>query len=84
MVHILFSQRGGRIVSSMADDEKKDYDLLLFLRRSICESLKAIEGLEQRRITLKLNKKLSWADFIVPALTRTCVGDPPGLGEDVS
>jgi len=53
-------------------------DLLLSLKRAICDSLKTVEGLDERRIDsccLKVNKKLKSGDLIVPAFVRTCVGD---------
>ena len=54
-------------------------DLLLYLKRAICDSLKTVEGLDQRRIglcCLQFNNRLfSSGDVVVPTFVRTCVGD---------
>ncbi|XP_074609834.1 DALR anticodon-binding domain-containing protein 3-like isoform X1 [Acropora palmata] len=66
----------------MAELFENHCDLLWSLKRSITESFKAIEGIREKRITLKWNKKLSIADIVIPAFTRICFTDPSSIGED--
>ena len=73
----------GCIANKMAELFENHCDLLCYLKRSMTESLKAIEGLREKRITLKWNKKLSIADIVIPAFTRTCFSDRSSIGEDV-
>lgn len=73
----------GCIANKMAELFENHCDLLWFLNRAITESFKAIEGIREKRITLKWNKKLSIADIVIPAFTRICFTDPSSIGEDV-
>ena len=73
----------GCIANKMAELFENRCDLLWSLKRSITESFKAIEGIREKRITLKWNKKLSIADIVIPAFTRICFTDPSSIGENV-
>lgn len=73
----------GCMANKMAELFENHCDLLWFLNRAITESFKAIEGIREKRITLKWNKKLSIADIVIPAFTRICFTDPSSIGEDV-
>ena len=61
--------------------------LLSYLKTSICDCLKNVEGLNHGRIglcDLKFNKKLSSGDLIIPAFVRTCFRDHLNGEDNVS
>ena len=80
---VSYKTSSGYIGNKMAELFENHCDLLWSLKRSITESFKAIEGIREKGITLKWNKKLSIADIVIPAFTRICFTDPSSIGENV-
>ena len=80
---VTYKISSGCIANKMAELCENQCDLLWSLKRSITESFRTIEGIREKRITLKWNKKLSIADIVIPAFTRICFTDPSSIGENV-
>ena len=76
-VSLSFSTRRGGIVGNMAD-MRHIGDLFPYIKRLVCEALRTVDCLDQRKVDsccLKFNKKLANGDLIIPAFVRTCLGD---------